>query len=107
DTGAKEQVPVVDIAGRVAGALRAAQLGLLQEATELRDSRTVDAATLDEARDAAQEGFARVPWSIVGEEGETKLAESGVSVRCLQRADGSLAFSSAEPDLIAYVAKAY
>jgi prolyl-tRNA synthetase len=107
DTGAKEQVAVGEIAGRVAAALEATQAGLLAEATALRDGRTVEAATLEEAAAAAQEGFARVPWSAVGDDGETALAADGVTVRCLQRADGSLARSSAEPDLVAYVARAY
>src|SRR5262249_40092223 len=73
----------------------------------LRDSRSVEVTTLADAADAAQEGFARLPWSLVGDEGENRLATSGVSVRCLQRPDGGLAQSAAEPDLIAYVARAY
>jgi len=48
-----------------------------------------------------------VPWDVVGSDGETQLAQGGVSVRCLQQADGGLATSSTEPDLVAYVAKAY
>jgi prolyl-tRNA synthetase len=35
------------------------------------------------------------------------LAGGGVTVRCLQRADGSLPQSDGEPDLVAYVARAY
>ena len=42
-------------------------------------------------------GFARVPWSALGEEGERALAAEAVSVRCLQRPDGSLAEDD-EPD---------
>ena len=44
---------------------------------------------------------------MVGADGEAKLAQGGVSVRCLQQADGGLATSSTNPDLVAYVAKAY
>src|SRR5206468_1982220 len=71
------------------------------------DARTTDVASLAEARRAAQDGFARVPWDVVGTEGELELAQSGITVRCLQRADGGLPLSSAEPDLVAYVARAY
>src|SRR5205807_7290418 len=86
DAGTKDTVPASELAGRVAEALRDAQLALLEEATALRDSRTVDATTLSEAADAAQTGFARVPWSVVGDAGETELAAAGVTVRCLQSA---------------------
>jgi len=40
-------------------------------------------------------------------EGETRLASDGVSVRCLQRPDGSLPSSEDEDDLVAFVARAY
>ena len=50
----------------------------------------VDVATVDEAVEAAQTGWARLPWGVVGEEGEDRLATSGVSVRCLQLPDGGL-----------------
>ena len=40
-------------------------------------------------------GWARIPWATVGAEGEAELAQAGVSVRCLRRADGSLPESDA------------
>jgi len=43
----------------------------------------------------------------VGAEGEAELAQSGVTVRCLVRADGSLPDDDQEPELLAYVARAY
>ena len=58
-------------------------------------------------RPGATAGWARVPWSAVGAEGEAELAQSGVTVRCLVRADGSLPDDDQEPDLLAYVARAY
>src|SRR5262249_43650357 len=64
DTDAKDQVPVGEIAVRVAAALDAAQANLLAQATALRDSRSVEVTTLADAADAAQEGFARLPWSL-------------------------------------------
>src|SRR3954454_23092862 len=70
DAGSKETVPESQLAARVADALTAAQQALLDEAGRLRDSRTVEVKTLDEAGEAAQSGFARVPWDVVGTEGE-------------------------------------
>jgi prolyl-tRNA synthetase len=107
DTGDKEQVPLAAAAGRVATALADVQAGLLQQATQLRDDTVTDVATLDEAREAAQTGFARLPWSAIGDDGETDLATGGVSVRCLQKADGGLPLSETDGDVIAYVARAY
>jgi len=83
------------------------QAALLAEAHALREARTVEVASLEEAREAAGEGWARVPWDLLGEPGETVLAQGGVTVRCLTRADGSLPASDAEPDLVATVARAY
>jgi prolyl-tRNA synthetase len=44
---------------------------------------------------------------VVGVEGEAKLAESAVTVRCLQRPDGSVPAADDEPDLVAFCARAY
>src|SRR5581483_4627992 len=107
DTGEKRPVPADTASKQVTELLAAVQQGLLDEAAALRQARTADVATLDEAREAAATGFARLPWSAVGTEGEAELARSGITVRCLQRADGSLPLSEAEPELVAYVARAY
>src|SRR4051794_20016642 len=107
DSGEKQAVAVDAIAAHVADALDQAQEALLQEATDLREGRTVDVGSLADAREAAQQGFARVPWAAVGTAGEQELAQGGVTVRCLQRADGGLALSSDEDDLFAVVARAY
>jgi prolyl-tRNA synthetase len=72
----------------------------------MRD-RTTSVETVDEAVQAVERGFAVLPWEAVGDDGENRLAASGVSVRCLQRPDGSLAHADDEPGLIAVVAKAY
>jgi prolyl-tRNA synthetase len=48
-----------------------------------------------------------MPWADLGPEGEARLAERAVSVRCLVRADGSLPDDGDEPDLLAYCARAY
>jgi prolyl-tRNA synthetase len=64
-------------------------------------------ATIDDAKDAAAAGWARMPWDSLGVDGEATLAEAGVSVRCLVRADGSLPESDDEPDLVAVLARSY
>ncbi len=110
DTGAKEAVPVAGIAAAVGDALSAVQANLLAEATALRDQRTVRVESLDEAYEAAQTGFARIRWSLVGEEGETKLAQQAVTVRCLQLPDGSVPSPedvTENGDVDALVARAY
>jgi prolyl-tRNA synthetase len=107
DTGAKEQAPLGLAADRAASTIRSMQAELLAAATKRRDDSIVDCTSLDEVRESAQSGFARVAWAIVGEEGEADLAQSAVTVRCLQRSDGSVPDSDVEPDLIAYCARAY
>ncbi|MEO7556887.1 MAG: proline--tRNA ligase [Acidimicrobiales bacterium] len=107
DTGDKAAVPVAEAAARVAALTTSQQADILAAATARRDERIAEVATLDAARDAALVGFAKVPWSVLGTEGEAVLAQSSVTVRCLQRADGSLPDSEDEPDLVAYVARSY
>ncbi len=107
DTGTKESVPVEGAARAVGDALAAAQRDLLEGARTAREARTVDAADAGEALEAAHDGFARVPWSALGAEGEARLAADGVTVRCLRRPDGSVPDADDEPDLLAVVARAY
>jgi prolyl-tRNA synthetase len=103
----KEAVPVANAVKLVAAQVDIVQAELLAAATTRRDDATVDCTSLDAIVDAAQTGFARAPWSVVGDEGEAELAESAVTVRCLQRPDGSVPESEDEPDLVAYCARAY
>jgi prolyl-tRNA synthetase len=107
DTGTKEQAPVAVAADQAASTILSMQAEILAAATTKRDERMVDCTSLGEVREAAQTGFARVAWAIVGDEGEADLAQSAVTVRCLQRADGSVPESDSEPDLIAFCARAY
>ncbi len=109
-TGGEERkvaVPLDGVVAAVTAELARQQESLLAEATALRESRTVDVSTLDDARDAAATGWARIPWVTVGEDGEAELAQGGVSVRCLTRADGSLPDADTDPDLVAVVARSY
>ncbi|MGW0433967.1 proline--tRNA ligase [Micromonospora sp. NPDC003197] len=105
--GSKTPVPVADVVASVLAALEADQKALYDEALALRESRTTTVATLDEAIEAAATGWARVPWSAVGEQGELAANGKGVTVRCLVRADGSVPDSADEPDLVAVLARAY
>jgi prolyl-tRNA synthetase len=64
-------------------------------------------STVAEAAEAAATGWARVPWATLGTDGESKLAEQSVSVRCLLRPDGSVPEDGDEPDLVAIVGRSY
>jgi prolyl-tRNA synthetase len=105
--GAKRSVPQGDAVAAVVEALEAAQRTLLEDARVRREARTADVSTLDDALAAAVDGWARVPWSAVGVEGENRANTQGVTVRCLVRVDGSVPDSEDEPDLVAYLARAY
>ena len=107
DQRSKETVPAAGLADRVAGLLEEIHAGLLAEATTFRDSRTAEVGSVEEAAEAARTGFAVLPWSAVGEDGEDRLAEQGITVRCLQRPDGTVPDDPAEGDLRAIVARAY
>jgi prolyl-tRNA synthetase len=107
DTGVKTAAPLAGLSAAVPTLLADVQAGMLATATRRRDDRVADVATLAEAGEAARTGFARLPWAAVGVEGEARLAQDAVTVRCLQRPDGTLPEDPAEPDLVAVVARAY
>jgi len=106
-SGEKGPVALAGIAVATAAALDASQQALYDGAAARLAAATVDVSTLEEAREASLTGFARVPWSVIGADGEAQLATSAVSIRCLVRADGSLPLSDDEPDLIAVTARSY
>jgi len=62
---------------------------------------------VEDARAAAQTGFAKIPWATLGTEGEASLARDAVTVRCIQRPDGSVPETEDEPGNVAIVARAY
>jgi prolyl-tRNA synthetase len=104
----KEGVTLDAVVPTVGAVLAAVGPDLLAEATSALEARTVEAATLDEAVAAGSEGFARIPVRALGPDGEDRLAEHALSVRCLQRADGSLAAAGDdEADLVAVVGRSY
>jgi prolyl-tRNA synthetase len=106
-SGGKDPVPLGELSDRLTRVVGADQQAMLDAARAERESRVADVSTLEDAAAAAADGWARLPWSAVGEDGEDVLAGFGVTVRCLQRADGSVPDSDDEPDVVAYVARAY
>ncbi|MBX6389664.1 MAG: proline--tRNA ligase [Frankia sp.] len=108
DTGEKTTVAISETVGRVPELLDAVQTGLYEQALAFRESRTADVATLAEAVEAAATGFARLPWRLVGDEGEAQLAAESLTVRCIQNPDGTLPVGTADTDdLVCIVARAY
>ena len=107
DTGGKEQMAVASVAGALPAILEDVQAGLFARALAHREANTATVATIDEARDAAQTGFARIPWAVLGDEGEATLAKDAITVRCLQTEDGEVPASEDEPGVIAIVSRAY
>jgi prolyl-tRNA synthetase len=105
--GEKTAIHLAGVATAVKAALDSAQANLLREATEFRDANTADVTSVEEALEAAATGFARISWATLGEEGEARLAQNAVTVRCLQRADGSCPEGDDEPDLVAIVGRSY
>ncbi len=106
-SGEKMQVSVAEVATLVPVLLAEIQAELLAAATRRRDDRTVDASSVEEAVEAGKVGFARVPWTLLKDGGEARLAQDAISVRCLQTADGGIPASQDESDLVAYVARSY
>ncbi|MGA8041101.1 MAG: His/Gly/Thr/Pro-type tRNA ligase C-terminal domain-containing protein, partial [Acidimicrobiia bacterium] len=107
DTLTKRPTPVAEAGAVAATTLGEVHSSLLADATEFRDARIHDVSTLDEVGEAAAAGWARLPYDIVGENGETVLAESAITIRCLTRPDGTCPETVDEEGLIAYAARAY
>ena len=107
DTREKNKLSLDDIADEVQRLTGRIQTEMLATATARRDAFIADCASLEAAREVAQTGVARVPWKLVGATGEADLAAGGLTVRCLQRADGSLPESDDDAGALAYIARAY
>ncbi len=107
DDGSKRQVALAEAVAATATTLAQMQGALLQQALDFREAHTVAVASIPEAVEAAQTGFAVLPWSRVGPGGEDELARAAVTVRCLQGPDGRLADGAEEPDLVAVCGRAY
>jgi prolyl-tRNA synthetase len=106
-TGERIAAPIDSVVSLVTAALEADQKALYEEALAEQRRRTADVTSVSEAIEAASTGWARLPWSEVGSDGETELNAQGITVRCLVRADGGVPGSEDEPDLVAVVGRAY
>jgi prolyl-tRNA synthetase len=107
DTGEKFPVSLVEAGALILRLLETIQSDMYASAASFRDARTMDVITLDEAIEAAQSGFSRLPWDQVGAAGEARLNAEAITVRCLQRGDGTIPASDLEEGLVAIVAKSY
>jgi prolyl-tRNA synthetase len=106
-TGERIAVPIDSAVDLVTAALEADQTALFEEALARQRQRTADVTSVAEAVEASSTGWARLPWSEVGSNGEAELNTHGITVRCLVRADGGVPDSEDEPDLVALVGRAY
>jgi prolyl-tRNA synthetase len=106
-TGERGPVPVDSVVSQVTAALTADQQTLYDSALAEQKRRTTEVTSVAEAIEAVGSGWARLPWSAVGAEGEAELNVHGVTVRCLLHADGSVPDSEDAPDLVAVVGRAY
>ena len=106
-SSSKETVALEGLAPRVWQMLADDQQELLRQATALRDGRTQRASTLQEAGEIARDGFARIPWRACGSGGEDRLAQAGISVRCLLRADQQPVDDPDDDAVEALLARAY
>jgi prolyl-tRNA synthetase len=107
DTREKTKTKLDAVVDDVHQLIRGVQAAMLDAATARRDALISDCTTLDAAREVAQAGVARVPWKVLGVSGEEGLASGGVTVRCLQRDDGTLPDTDDDAGALAYVARAY
>jgi prolyl-tRNA synthetase len=107
DTRDKNKTGIDNVVDEVQRLTSRIQTDMFDAATARRDIAISDCTTLDQARDVAQTGVARLPWELVGTSGEQDLATSGLTVRCLQLGDGSLPETDHDAGVLAYVARAY
>ena len=107
DTGDKTSLAIDAVAGTAGDLLDLMQTDLFEGAKRFRDGSTVDVSSVAEAMEAAQTGFARLAWDLVGADGEATLKTEAITVRCLQRRDGSMPENDLEPELDSIVAKSY
>ncbi|MDR3082821.1 MAG: proline--tRNA ligase [Streptomyces sp.] len=106
--GGKEPVAIDSLVHVLPGILEEDQALLLKQSRERRESRTTDVSTIDEAVEATSAGgWARIPWAVLGEDGEAELTAHAVTVRCLVAEDGSVPDADDAPGNVAVVARAY
>ncbi|MGH3684226.1 MAG: proline--tRNA ligase [Pseudonocardiaceae bacterium] len=105
--GTKEPVALTAVVPEITTALHSDQQTLHDQALAWREAASPHVESIEQALEAAAHGWARIPWSTLGEHGEAQLAEHAVTVRCLTRPDGTLPEHANEPDLIAWIGRSY
>jgi prolyl-tRNA synthetase len=105
--GTKKSLALAELTSAVQQALKEDQEALLEQARDFREQHTIDVSSPAEALEAAATGWARIPWSELGAEGEEALGQQGVTVRCLLSEKGSVPESEEEPGVQAIVGRAY
>jgi prolyl-tRNA synthetase len=107
DNGVKAPLAIDAVAANALALLGEIQADMFNDAKARLVDATHDVANVAEAIEAAETGFARLDWSKVGEVGEVALKVEAITVRCLQRRDGSMPLDDTEDDLVCIVAKSY
>ena len=108
DMGTKEAMTLATASQQAAALLECIQADMLATAIQERDARIHRAGSVEEAIEAAVDGWAEMPWgALQAGDGEARLRDQGITVRCLVAADGSLPAGEDDPDNIAYLARAY
>jgi prolyl-tRNA synthetase len=107
DNAEKTTLSLDAVAIEAPGLLEQMQRAMFDDARARRDAATSDVGSVDEAIEAAQTGFVRLAWVLVAGDGEAQLNAQAITVRCLQRSDGSMPSSDTEAALVCLVAKSY
>ncbi len=89
------------------GALEEDHEALYAAALAHRDANTRRRRHRGGGRRGGPDRLATIPWSTLGPEGEARLAESAVTVRCLTMPDGSVPASECDDGVLAVVGRAY
>jgi prolyl-tRNA synthetase len=105
--GGKAPVALGALVPTVTAALDDDHAALYAEALEHRDANTSAVDAIEDAAEAARTGWATIPWASLGPEGEARLAESSVTVRCLTMPDGSVPRAEEDDGVLAVVGRAY
>jgi prolyl-tRNA synthetase len=107
DDSQSDLVLVAAAAAAAGVAVDAVQTALYEQAAAMQARRTVDVPDISSAIDAAQDGFARLPFSACDEGGERILNAAGISIRCITTPEGTVPDSLEDDDLVAIAARAY
>ncbi len=107
DSSEKQSLALNEVAETAATLLAGMHDEILHGATLRLEANTHSVTSVDEAIEATAGGFAKIAWDALKDGGEAQLRNEAITVRCLQRRDGSLPADETESDLVAIVAKSY